>query len=58
MKAAREEQLAFKRFCDERISDATRSIPALSQILQAGRQRGIRFVSIGELMEASSKTVG
>jgi len=40
------------------ISDATRSIQALPQILQAGRQRGIRFVSIGELMGASSKTVG
>jgi peptidoglycan/xylan/chitin deacetylase (PgdA/CDA1 family) len=40
------------------ISDATRSIQALLQILQAGRQRGIRFVSIGELMGASRKTVG
>lgn len=40
------------------ISDATRSIQALPQILQSGRQKGIRFVSIGDLMRASRKTVG
>ena len=40
------------------ISDATRSIQALPQILHAGRQRGIRFVSIGELLLANSKTMG
>ena len=40
------------------ISDATRSIQALPQILQSGRQRGMRFVSIGELMRASRKTDG
>ena len=34
------------------ISDATRSIQALPRILQTGRERGIRFVSIGELMRA------
>ena len=34
------------------ISDATRSIQALPHILQTGRKRGIRFVSIGELMRA------
>ena len=37
------------------ISDATRSIQALPQILQSGRQRGLCFVSIGELMRASRK---
>jgi len=37
------------------ISDATRSIRALSKILHAGCQRGIRFVSIGELMRASRR---
>src|SRR3974390_2798022 len=40
------------------ISDPTRSIQALPQILQAGRQRGIRFVSIGELLLANNKTMG
>ena len=40
------------------ISDATRSIQALPQILQSGRQRGMRFVSICELMRASRKTDG
>jgi peptidoglycan-N-acetylglucosamine deacetylase len=40
------------------ISDATRSIQALPQILQAGRQGGFRFVSIGELMRVSRKTNG
>lgn len=34
------------------ISDATRSIQALPHILDAGRQRGIRFVSIGELINS------
>jgi peptidoglycan/xylan/chitin deacetylase (PgdA/CDA1 family) len=38
------------------ISDATRSIEALPQILQSGRQRGVRFVSVGKLMRASRKT--
>lgn len=37
------------------ISDATRSIQALPHILDAGRQRAVRFVSIGELMGASNK---
>jgi peptidoglycan/xylan/chitin deacetylase (PgdA/CDA1 family) len=37
------------------ISDATRGIKALPHILDAGRQRGVRFVSIGELMGASNK---
>lgn len=37
------------------ISDATRSIQALPQILDVGSKRGIRFVSIGELLEASVK---
>jgi len=36
------------------IRDATRSIQALPQILEAGSQRGFRFVSIGELMRASN----
>jgi peptidoglycan-N-acetylglucosamine deacetylase len=36
------------------ISDATRSVQALPHILHAGRQRGIRFVSVGELMVASA----
>ena len=36
------------------ISDATRSIQALPHILHAGRQRGMRFVSVGELMAASA----
>ena len=40
------------------ISDATRSIRALPQILDAGRKRGLRFVSIGELIRASRKTTG
>jgi peptidoglycan/xylan/chitin deacetylase (PgdA/CDA1 family) len=35
------------------IADATRSIQALPHILDAGRQRGMRFVSIGELLMAS-----
>jgi len=38
------------------ISDATRSIEALPRILQAGCERGIRFVSIGELLNASPKS--
>jgi peptidoglycan/xylan/chitin deacetylase (PgdA/CDA1 family) len=38
------------------IRDPTRSIKALPQILEAGRQRGLRFVSIGELIRASSRT--
>lgn len=37
------------------ISDPTRSIHALPQILQEGRQRGFRFVSVGQLMRASGK---
>jgi len=39
------------------ISDATHTIKALPQILLAGRQRGFRFVSVGELMRASRKTM-
>jgi len=38
------------------ITDATRTIQALPEILHSGRQRGIRFVSIGELMVASGQT--
>jgi peptidoglycan/xylan/chitin deacetylase (PgdA/CDA1 family) len=38
------------------ISDATRSIRALPQILRTGRQRGVRFVPIGELMKANRET--
>jgi len=38
------------------ISDATRGIRALPQILQTGYQKGMRFVSIGELLRASRKT--
>jgi peptidoglycan-N-acetylglucosamine deacetylase len=38
------------------ISDATRSIQALPQILDAGRQRGLAFVSVGDLMRANHKT--
>jgi hypothetical protein len=37
------------------ISDPTRSIQALPHILQTGRQRGIRFVSIGELLMAGTE---
>jgi len=36
------------------ISNATHSIQALPHILQAGRKRGIRFVSVGELLKAAS----
>jgi peptidoglycan/xylan/chitin deacetylase (PgdA/CDA1 family) len=35
------------------ISDATRSIETLSQVLVEGRRRGLTFVSIGELMSSS-----
>lgn len=35
------------------ISDASRSIKALPHILQEGRRRGLRFVSIGNLMRAA-----
>ena len=34
------------------IADATRSIEALPHILEEGKRRGLRFVSIGELVEA------
>jgi peptidoglycan/xylan/chitin deacetylase (PgdA/CDA1 family) len=37
------------------ISDPTRSIQALPHILQTGRQRGIRFVSIGELLMSGTE---
>lgn len=37
------------------ISDATRTVQALPHILHVGRQRGIRFVSVGELFVASGK---
>ena len=40
------------------ISDATRTIQALPRILQSGRKRGVRFVSISELMRANRKTDG
>jgi len=39
------------------IGDATRSIQALPQILRTGRQRGFRFVSIGELIRASRRAM-
>jgi peptidoglycan-N-acetylglucosamine deacetylase len=35
------------------ISDATRAIEALPDILAAGRSKGLRFVSIGSLMEGA-----
>jgi peptidoglycan/xylan/chitin deacetylase (PgdA/CDA1 family) len=35
------------------IKDATRSIDALPHILAEGKRRGLRFVSIGELIHAS-----
>lgn len=38
------------------ISDPSRSIKALPQILKAGRQRGLNFVSIGELVRSSNET--
>lgn len=38
------------------ISDATRSIQALAQILNAGRHRGLSFVSVGELIRMSHRT--
>ena len=34
------------------IRDATRSVAALPQILEVVRQRGLRFVSIGELVDS------
>jgi peptidoglycan/xylan/chitin deacetylase (PgdA/CDA1 family) len=34
------------------IKDATRSIEVLPQILEEGKRRGLRFVSIGKLMDA------
>jgi peptidoglycan-N-acetylglucosamine deacetylase len=37
------------------IPDATRTIEALPHILAAGSRRGLRFVSIGELIEAGSE---
>jgi len=39
------------------ISDPWRSIAALPHILENGHRRGLRFVSIGELMKASSAQV-
>lgn len=38
------------------IPDPTRSIEALPQILEAGRPRGLSFVSIGELLKASESS--
>lgn len=38
------------------ISDATRNITALPQILNAGHHKGLSFVSVGELMRVSRKT--
>ncbi len=38
------------------ISDPSRSIQALPQILAAGRKRGFRFVSIGELMRVGAES--
>jgi peptidoglycan-N-acetylglucosamine deacetylase len=37
------------------ISDARHSVQALPQILHAGRERGLSFVSVGELMRVSRK---
>jgi peptidoglycan/xylan/chitin deacetylase (PgdA/CDA1 family) len=37
------------------IADARRSIQALPHILAAGRQKGLRFVSIGALMKGAEK---
>ena len=39
------------------IPDPTRSIQALPQILDEGHRRGLSFVSVGELLKASRKTV-
>ena len=39
------------------ISDPTRSIQALPHILTAGRERGLRFVSIGALMREAAEHV-
>jgi peptidoglycan/xylan/chitin deacetylase (PgdA/CDA1 family) len=35
------------------ISDPTRSIQALPHILAAGRQKGLRFISVGALMRSA-----
>ncbi|HEX2663865.1 MAG TPA: hypothetical protein VHM93_13605 [Candidatus Acidoferrum sp.] len=37
------------------IRDAERSLRALPRILAAGQKRGLRFVSIGELMDAGRR---
>jgi len=39
------------------IPDPTRGIQALPHILAAGRQRGLRFVSIGALMRGAVEQV-
>jgi peptidoglycan/xylan/chitin deacetylase (PgdA/CDA1 family) len=40
------------------ISDPTRSIEALPHMLAAGRQRGLRFVSVGTLMSVAAERRG
>jgi len=38
------------------IADATRTIEALPHILAEGKRRGLKFVSIGELLDSRSKS--
>jgi len=40
------------------IRDATRSVEALPQILEEGKRRGLRFVSIGELVDSGGEAAG
>jgi len=40
------------------IRDATRSVEALPQILEEGKRRGLRFVSIGELVDSWGEAAG
>jgi peptidoglycan/xylan/chitin deacetylase (PgdA/CDA1 family) len=40
------------------IRDASRSVAVLPQILEEGKRRGLRFVSIGELVDSRRKTAG
>jgi peptidoglycan/xylan/chitin deacetylase (PgdA/CDA1 family) len=39
------------------IANPTRGIQALPEILDAGHRRGLAFVSIGELLNASQKSI-
>ena len=40
------------------IADPSRSLAALEDILTAGEQKGLRFVTVGELLATSRTTVG